>query len=309
MTYDARLLIGWGETGLLSRRGLMLGATAAMTLAGLQSSPAQALSMGAPAVWRAHEGFTEVFLFGQMPIPAGTDWLSTPIKAALDKSKVFWSENPDAGDPKEFQRLSAEYGTEAGYNILNDLSARDQERLKAAYASVNAPIAMIEGQKPWLVRLVLGTIADQTGIRGRPLIPELELKNAAKQHGLPCRSEWRDGAQVIAFSSGLPKSIAIDLVRMALDDIDTSKNYQDVLNSWLSGDLAVQTQMDEAWRARYPQAYEAILTKRNAAWVPRIRAMFDEGTNGFVCVGVGHLVGPYGIPAQLRAAGIETVLA
>ena len=309
MAYVGEALTDRGKTVPVSRRGLLLGATAAMMFAGPQTVRAQAPLKATPALWRARKGSAEVFLFGQMPLPPGTDWLSAPIKAALAKSKVFWSENPEPGDPKEFQELSAKYGVEAGYNILNDLSAEDQARLKAAYASVNAPITMLDGQKPWLVRLVLGTIADQTGIKGRPLIPELELKKEAKELGLPCHSEWKDASQVVTFSSGLPKPIAIDLVRMALDEIDTSKNFQDVISSWLSGDLAVQTQMDEAWHAHYPAAYQTILTERNAAWVPRIQAMLDERTTGFVCVGIGHIVGPYGIPARLRAAGIDTVRA
>jgi uncharacterized protein YbaP (TraB family) len=46
-----------------------------------------------------------------------------------------------------------------------------------------------------------------------------------------------------------------------------------------------------------------LLDDRNQAWVPKITAMLREKHTFFITVGAGHLTGPKGVPALLRAAG------
>jgi uncharacterized protein YbaP (TraB family) len=46
-----------------------------------------------------------------------------------------------------------------------------------------------------------------------------------------------------------------------------------------------------------------LLDDRNQAWVVQIEKMLDEDATFLVTVGAGHLVGPTGVPALLRADG------
>jgi len=52
---------------------------------------------------------------------------------------------------------------------------------------------------------------------------------------------------------------------------------------------------------------ELLLTKRNANWVPVIKAATEAGATGtsFYAVGAGHLGGAKGVIALLRAEGLK----
>jgi uncharacterized protein YbaP (TraB family) len=51
------------------------------------------------------------------------------------------------------------------------------------------------------------------------------------------------------------------------------------------------------------EAYEAILVRRNARWVPQIEAMLDRPGQIFIAVGAGHLAGPDSVITMLRQRG------
>lgn len=47
-----------------------------------------------------------------------------------------------------------------------------------------------------------------------------------------------------------------------------------------------------------------LITQRNAAWVKTIRARLSGSGRTVMVVGIGHLIGPGGVPALLRAEGV-----
>jgi uncharacterized protein YbaP (TraB family) len=51
--------------------------------------------------------------------------------------------------------------------------------------------------------------------------------------------------------------------------------------------------------------YDALLTRRNAAWAEEIDDLLDGSGVAFIAVGSGHLVGPDSVQAQLAARGIR----
>jgi len=56
---------------------------------------------------------------------------------------------------------------------------------------------------------------------------------------------------------------------------------------------------------KMPQLYKKLLTDRNKNWLPMIDAYTKPPRKEFILVGVGHLVGPDGIPAALRQKGCK----
>jgi len=78
-------------------------------------------------------------------------------------------------------------------------------------------------------------------------------------------------------------------------------HFQKLLTAWETGDVA-------GIKAIGPDRMSAaerkvMLDDRNSAWVPQIEKMLAEKRTVFITVGAAHLVGPTGVPAQLRAAG------
>lgn len=62
---------------------------------------------------------------------------------------------------------------------------------------------------------------------------------------------------------------------------------------------------DPAAVARYPTVFRRLYDERNARWLPVIEAVMRE-RRATIAVGVGHLLGPGGILAALRARGYRT---
>jgi uncharacterized protein YbaP (TraB family) len=52
-----------------------------------------------------------------------------------------------------------------------------------------------------------------------------------------------------------------------------------------------------------PRAEKTLFDDRNRAWVKKLEAMLTQKHIYFVTVGAGHLAGPKGVPALLRADG------
>jgi uncharacterized protein YbaP (TraB family) len=55
--------------------------------------------------------------------------------------------------------------------------------------------------------------------------------------------------------------------------------------------------------AEAPTLFDALITARNRAWIPKIEALIQGGDDALVVVGAGHLVGTQGVVAMLRAKG------
>ena len=52
-----------------------------------------------------------------------------------------------------------------------------------------------------------------------------------------------------------------------------------------------------------PGAKKLLIDDRNAAWAKQLDATLQAHATYFITVGAGHLVGPKGVPALLRAQG------
>jgi uncharacterized protein YbaP (TraB family) len=50
-----------------------------------------------------------------------------------------------------------------------------------------------------------------------------------------------------------------------------------------------------------------VVQQRNARWVQALLARLKGSGETVVVVGMGHLVGPDGLPAQMRARGYEVL--
>ena len=74
--------------------------------------------------------------------------------------------------------------------------------------------------------------------------------------------------------------------------------------AWENGDAeALDTLMVDSMKDVDSAIYEALIVRRNAAWVEDIKALMEGDEDALVTVGAGHLVGEGGVPALLQAEG------
>jgi uncharacterized protein YbaP (TraB family) len=74
----------------------------------------------------------------------------------------------------------------------------------------------------------------------------------------------------------------------------------------MAGDLkALDHEALSPLRKASPQLYERLVSDRNARWTKALDARLKGHGRTVVVVGMGHLIGPGGLPARLRALGYQ----
>ena len=266
----------------------------------------QAQTRPRPALWLAEKQKTRVYLFGQMPVRSDTVWLTPEIEAAFNGSDLVWLENLDSSliTPEvmsavgELQRQLAPPGD---FSVLSVLGEPHRKRLLALLAAEGVSPESLNGRAILSARQLVSSIQDRKSGADFTRIPEAILRARAKAAGKPIFTEWRDLLELVRFASDLPE-VQKQLVMMALDDLD--RDYPAELSSWLSGALDLQIRAAEARSVRYPDLYLHVNTLRNQAMARRIVDAMNDYRQLFVCLGIGHFVGPSSVPAFLGDAGL-----
>jgi uncharacterized protein YbaP (TraB family) len=274
-----------------------------LALLALWGAPARAK----PPVWVAHGPEATVVLFGSVHIlPDKLDWEPQALTDALKDADELWFETPiDAGGLLEGARLALARGLlPEGETLSALLTPAQRDQLKAAAADLNLPMAALDRLRPWLAELTLaqaayareGAYADQ-GV-------ERQLAQAAPQAG---RHAFETPEQQIALFAGVATADQVaslmDTVRELREDPGA---YRRLMRDWLRGDLqAIDRDDVQPLRRASPALFKALLTDRNAAWIKTLRRLLQGRGKVVVIVGVGHLIGPGGVPQLLRDAGVR----
>jgi uncharacterized protein YbaP (TraB family) len=111
----------------------------------------------------------------------------------------------------------------------------------------------------------------------------------------------------IDFITGMGAGRESEMVRSGLDDLAQSiADFPKLLAAWRAGDLdAVEKEMLEEMRAKYPDIYKQLIVTRNNAWLGTIDDLLKSPEVEFVLAGFGHFAGPEGLIEQLRKRGCE----
>jgi hypothetical protein len=139
------------------------------------------------------------------------------------------------------------------------------------------------------------------------------LETAAKDEGKSVRT-FETVAQQLGILAGLPEQVELDALTSSLQAVESGKDLVQanlaqidaMSTAWLAGDTQGFYNVGfKVVQAKSPQVFDALITRRNAAWVPRIAGLLRKPGTYFIAVGAGHLVGPDGLPALLQADGYK----
>ena len=265
--------------------------------------PVQTPSFG-PALWAVRSGDAAVYVFGRMAVGSETRWLSPTIEKAFDSSDELWLENP-RGDGDRGDELINRFGFAEGYSVLDVVGESNRNRVTHLLERAGMPADALDGRKARLANLLLSQLIDGMNNVDAAAFPESILRARAEAQGMNVFSEWRDIGELVEYSVGLSETIQMQMLSKALDD---SESYGARLDAWLRGDVAALTRFANATAIAYSDAHREVNVERSSRWVPRIRAMLADTDTEFVAIGIGHLVGPDNLIAQLLAAGFQVEL-
>ena len=275
---------------------------------------ALALALAAPAVrarppvWVIKSDHARIVLFGSLHVlPKGLDWLPPEVSESLAKADDVWFELPmDAANQARVGELARDRGTfPTGESLSGALGAARWARLTRDAATVGVPPAALDRLRPWLADVVLSLALD--GLDGASGADGVEARIAALAPSDAQRRAFETPDQQIELLAGAPALDQIAGLTSTFGDIEDKKHaYRRLLTAWIDGDLVrLRREVLDPLRTKTPVLYDRLIRDRNRRWVAALQERLKGRGTAVVIVGLGHLVGPEGVPAQLRARGLR----
>lgn len=264
-----------------------------------------------PALWTLQDDDTTVHLFGTVHLlPANVDWRHGDIDTAFDEADTFCVETDIIGNLVEVLQFTTREGIFTGNERLSDYLTEQQETdLRELARELDIFYPRLDVQKPWNALFSLSeAIAKRSGMHPHYGV-EMRLLPEAQEAGKAICEMESPEEHVVSISS-LPIEVQLAALmgennpyQTAEEAIDVAiADLQSTVTDWAEGDIEALAAIDEE-DFGHPEFYEAILTKRNRNWIPRIEALLDEPGVKFVAVGAAHLAGPESVVVMLRDLG------
>ncbi len=282
-------------------------------LATLVLAAAMAIGFGAPAqakppVWVVRSGAATMVLFGSIHLlPSGLDWRPDALNTALTTANEVWFELPITGaSGDEAAAASLKRGALPNSQRLSTMLSQDElgRLFRAAIALHCAPEA-IDRMQPWMAELTLSVAEDARS--GADASSGVEDQIQAQTPAAVQRRNFETPLQQIEFLAGAPVKDQLASLNFTVGEIvDDPGSYQRVVDEWMAGDLAALERDANAPLQRVsPRLYDRLIVKRNRRWAAKLAERMRSPGQIVVVVGIGHLIGKDGLPAMLRARGLQ----
>lgn len=289
-------------------RTKVIGAIAAVLLAAGCAATGGAPATG-PALFVVRDADSTLYLYGTIHLRrAGAPWGSPAVEAALDRSEEIWTEMEvsPAAEARSRQLALQQGLAPPGRPLSSWLSAEERTRLAAAEARLGVQPQALEALRPWLAGLTL-TLAPmiQAGYD-----PAAGVDRAIDAYGDARNKRMRffeTPDDQVGFMAGLPDDVQRAMLMEAVDEADEGAQMLDALSAaWDRGDVPeLERLLNEDMRDEYPDVYEALIRRRNQAWMIVLMQELHGAGVDFVAVGAAHIVGPDGLVEQLRRRGLR----
>jgi hypothetical protein len=262
-----------------------------------------------PAVWTVHGPRGEVVLFGSVHLlPGGLNWRPPALDRALANADDLWFELPlDQATDDDARRLSAREGAlRRGDNLWAHLAPAQRDRVERAAAGVGLPPAALTPLRPWMAELTLSLAEDSrdgaSAAEGVEARLQADARPSAHRHALETVRQ-----QVGFLADAPPEDQIASLDETAREMTVDGDLYARIVREWMTADLtALQHDALDTLATAAPATFRRLIVDRNRRWA-KILARVARDSRGVtvVVVGAGHLVGPAGVPALLRARGLR----
>lgn len=287
----------------------LLASLAFLFVASCASTPAPNDAAGAaPALFVARDADSTLYLYGTIHLRRDGDiWGGPHVEAALAESQEVWTEaDLDPASETRGQAEAMRLGMSPDVALSTHLATEEQQRLAALCQRLGIPSSALERMRPWMAALTLSIVPMlQAGY-----VPQAGVDRAvvawAREHNRTLRSFETVEQQVNLFA-GFNEAAQVEMLRQSINEAEAGVEYVNALSAaWDRGDIvAMEAQLITEARTTYPSVYQSFYVARNNAWIEVLSRELDGAGVDFVAVGSGHLYGPEGLIAQLRARGVR----
>lgn len=286
-----------------SKDEMLAGFDASLALAQASQGP------GSPAMWRLADEDTTIHVFGTVHLlRPELEWRTDTFDEAISNADKIVFE-VDMTSPEAQRAIATDFLQrgmyENGRTLREVLEPEDEAVISAAFDSLGVPLDAMNTFEPWMASINLGVMKlvndGYDPSSGVETVIQAEATSAGKSFGyLEVISQQTDAFDL------LPEAEQITMLYESALLLDESPRMLDLLvDEWADGDVEGIAKLvaNPDGYGFTDAGYQALLVKRNQAWVPQIEAMLDEPGSVFIAVGAGHLAGPDSVIVMLRDKG------
>lgn len=264
------------------------------------------MAQHAPAMWKMSNEDSTVYLIGTIHLlKESTPWYTDSLKDLTQNADSLTLElDPDETESANMMALVQKLGFYGPDESLSDHLPEDSHtRLMAEFQKYGIPTQVVERMKPWMAGIQLTVVAAvQAGF-----LPEygvdMVLSGIAEEQGIKIRGLETAEEQLSLFAN-MSDEAQVAFIADGLDQIADLDGYFEKLKTlWLAGDTDGLAIMLREGLENNDELAEALLYKRNRAWIAPLSALLDEPGTHLVAVGAAHLVGDKSVVDLLQQDG------
>jgi uncharacterized protein len=281
------------------------------TMVALAASLTCGTAAADPAAWRIEgKNGGEVALLGSMHVLRASDY---PLPALVDdlyaRADVLVMEiDLDDLDPASMQSaLVTAALLPPNETLASVLDAEVYDEAARSAKAIGLDLALLDRVEPWLVAITLLDMGmRKIGFEAERGLEQYLVRKAAANNKEIVGLETI-GQQVQIFD-GLSAHDQQALLEQTLDELDEGGTMMgELANAWRAGKLETLTKDLLGDFDDFPELYDSLVIRRNAAWTDELERMLRDGRRYLVVVGAMHLVGEDSVVNRLEARGHRAV--
>ena len=258
-------------------------------------------------VWALHGAHNTVYLAESVHLLKSDESTLPPAfdRAYSASSTIVMELDVSRLDVDTMQAWMLQHGLLPGEATLRAaVGEQVYQRAAAEAGRLGLPIETLEKFQPWLVALMLTDLEylklgydEEQGV-------ERQIERRAQHDGKEIR-----GLETLDEELGQLEHLTPDqqsrFLDLTVDEMhDAERDTNDLLTAWRAGDTRKLADLLSSDYQTFPELYRALVTDRNALWIPEIEGFLKDDHDYLVIVGALHLVGPGGLLELARRDGL-----
>ena len=238
-----------------------------------------------------------LYLGGSVHALSSSDY---PLAAAYSTALAACSHLVFEDDPKAESRATKDLlraGTyPKGDTLKNHVDPRTYDYIRRFFALVKVPEAEFAKFRPWLISILLSSPSSAHWRLG--VERYLQRRAGASKRIAGLESPKEHNAFFVDLSDREAEAF---LLILFINAGETETGTGDLMHAWRRGDADSLSRIVRDSFRDFPSLGRRLIDERNRNWLPKIEEYLRSGHTHFVVVGAGHMGGPNGLLAMLRA--------
>ena len=258
------------------------------------------------SLWRISNGNNQLYIGGTVHVLSQSDYpLPDEFEQAFREIGVLVLEADLEGlsQPKAQAKLAQSLKYEKGTTLKSKLNHKTYKALTRYCKTAGLSFKAMQAMKPSIVVLTM-TMAElkRLGLAGAGV--DQFFLDKAKKSGKQITGLESSESQIDTLAN-MGNGHENKLIMSTIKELKKTPEFMDeIKKAWRKGDLASLEKVGiKSMKADFPELNNSLLTSRNTAWLPKIKAMLASPERELILVGTLHLAGEQGVLAQLQKQG------